>query len=216
MGLFKKKNNPKKTTDEILRETIEKEKNKIITKQRADVQIPYTKSGVNDALLGSAVFGKNGAVFGSLNEGQVSWRYTKLLFKPEGLYIKETGQVTLYEDIKQVVLGDKHFLSTTMTIITVSGESIALKAGHYVALALKEVIESYIPKKKEIKSIDIADELLKYGDLLEGLITQDEFNDLKSKLLNDEALEVQYCNSCGYELPEDSQFCPECGEKINQ
>lgn len=217
MGFFRKNNQPEKSNNEILRESIDKEKNNILTKQSVDVQIPYTKSGVNDALLGSAVFGKDGALLGSLTEGTVNWRYTKLLFKDEGLYIKETGQVVLYEDLKQVVLGDKHFLNTMMTIITYNRENIILKVANFRTIALKEIIESYIPKKEEVENIDVADELLKYGDLLErGLITQEEFDELKHKLLKDNTHKVDYCKNCGYKLPEDSKFCPACGEKLNQ
>ena len=86
-------------------EQIEKD---IIRKGRVGVYIPYEKSGVSDAIVGGAVFGELGAVVGALNEGNISWKMTQLLFLKEGISIKSTGQVVLYEDMKNVILGQKN------------------------------------------------------------------------------------------------------------
>lgn len=183
MGLFNRKKKPKKSTNEIIRETIDKEKTKMLNKGRTDIQIPYTKSGVNDALLASQILGKGGAVLGSLNEGDISWKHTKLLFKTEGIYIKANGAVVFYDDINSVILGDKSFIYTMMTIVTDSGNNLVLRGSHYIIQALKEIIESHITEKED-NNTGSPDDLLKYADLLEkGLITEEEFIEFKNRLL---------------------------------
>ena len=67
------------------------------------------------------------------------------------------------------------------------------------------------------KSQSNADELIKYADLYEkGLITEEEFNTLKQKLIGiSNESSVKYCGNCGAEVSSDFKFCTECGSPLN-
>jgi len=65
-------------------------------------------------------------------------------------------------------------------------------------------------------SMSNADELLKYAELYEkGLLTEEEFNSLKQKLIGTQVRSSnKYCGNCGAEVSQDSKFCTECGTQI--
>lgn len=67
------------------------------------------------------------------------------------------------------------------------------------------------------------DRLLRAAELNErGLLSDEEFNDIKSKLLkkenetvnNNEESKVNFCPSCGAEITSDYKFCVNCGHKL--
>ena len=66
----------------------------------------------------------------------------------------------------------------------------------------------------EVKSEDKMDRLIKLGEMYEkGLLTDEEFATMKQNLIN--CKNEATCSNCGAEVSADSQFCSECGTKIN-
>lgn len=209
---------------------IENKKRNILSKGSLYIQLPYKSSGVGDVVIGSAVLGRSGAVLGALNEGEVKWNETKLLFMDNGINVKSTGDVVLYEDVKNVILGEKGFLHTIITVVTHNGGGLIFKVSNNDASAVKSIIddeittiENNVPVEGVID--DNIDILMKYADLFErGLITKEEFNRKKDELLyskvkDDSSLNQQqnrtlYCGNCGQKVDSDSNFCTFCGHKI--
>lgn len=59
------------------------------------------------------------------------------------------------------------------------------------------------------------DNLERIGNMLEkGLLTDDEFNSLKEKIMKESSKKDNICKNCGTEFSKDSLFCGECGSKI--
>ena len=78
---------------------------------------------------------------------------------------------------------------------------------------MTNAINSINNNNNQPQTQSIGDELKKYNDLLiQGAITQDEFNSLKAKLLGGDNSRV--CPNCGEKLKADSAFCTRCGAKI--
>lgn len=201
------------------------QKYKLMKNKRIVVEIPYVKSGVNDALLGEAFFGRSGAVLGSLNEGSISWRQAHLLLVGGGISIDSTGQVSLYKNIDKAIISEKKLLSAILTIISKNGDNLVLKATPENAEAIKLVIDENL-----IEDNDIDDPLLKYAELYEkGLLTKEEFEMKKAELLysnKNEKVSLKsedipenkhlFCGNCGTPIDADSNFCINCGFKITK
>lgn len=103
------------TLEEVNAVKTEETKRNILAKGKLSIQIPYQSSGVGDVAIGTAVWGKNSAILGALNEGETKWKNT-LLFMDDGINVKSTSNVVLYEDIKKVVLGEKGFIHTIVIL----------------------------------------------------------------------------------------------------
>ena len=203
-------------------------KSQLLEKGKVAISIPYKKSGVNDAIVGGAFLGEWGAVLGSLNEGNVSWKTTDLLFLEDGISIRSTGQVVLYENINRVIMGERGFAFTIVTVITNSGENLVYRTGNPNAEASKLIIDentnrykiSESPQKVSQKSD--ADELLKYAELYEkGLLTREEFDLKKAQLIGvekqssiEENESLKFCPNCGTQKDKDSNFCVNCGQDL--
>ena len=232
LKLNKDKDKKVKSSEERKRESIDKQKSRILKNNSVGVQIPYVKSGVNDALVGSAAFGKNGAVLGSFSEGSVGWKNVRLNFIEDGFSIKDTGDVIFYKDIERLVIADRGWVHSVLTIVLVNDVNFPIRSVLDIIDALKEIIESRLPQKKLLEdntnigdvSISVADELLKYGELLEkGLITREEFDLFKEKFINMDENDYEnvvedsdtvFCTNCGEMLKSDSKFCMYCGFKL--
>ena len=206
-------------------------KQEMIRKGRVAISIPYTKSGVNDAIVGGAFFGKWGAVLGSLNEGAISWSPTELLFIDGGISIRATGKVVFYEDMKNVILTDDGFAFSIITVLTSSGENLVYRTGKKNANASKAIIEERMhkslpnvtnPPKIEKKEPKIeksltgdADPLLKYAELYEkGLLTKEEFEIKKSEIFG---VKNNAHDSIGPEeenIDLKNNFCSNCGAPV--
>ena len=221
---------------------LDKVKNDILSKGHVAVSIPYQKSGVNDAIVGGAFLGEWGTVLGALNEGNTSWKTTDLLFMEDGINIKSTGHVILYEDVKKVILGEKGIVFTIVTIITNFGENFVYRTGNQNAIASKSIIEDNMPKmipnltSKTVKSnnnmankYDEADILLKYAELYEkGLLTKEEFDMKKAELLgtnDNEVVESEDKYSLKQNFIDENhtdqqgtqpKFCTSCGSPIDE
>ena len=212
-------------------EKLENKKRDILSKGKLSIQIPYQSSGVGDVAIGSAVFGKNGAILGALNEGETKWKYTELILIDGGARVKSTGTVVLYNDIKRVVLGDSGFVHTIVTIVADNNNGLICKVENTEAKAFKSIIEDHIQTEKTSdnnleKLNDDADILLKYADLFErGFITKEEFNLKKQEIFNNKREDnvilksdplPTYCGNCGSIINDDSNFCTNCGFKIRE
>ena len=204
-------------------------KRDILAKGKLSIQIPYQSSGVGDVAIGTAVFGRNGAILGAMNEGETKWKNAILTFIDEGISVKTTGDVVLYDDIKSVVLGEKGFIHTIATIITHNDNGLICKVGNTEASAFKSIIEDHLThdikptNNSNTKLNDDADILLKYADLYErGYITREEFDLKKEQLFNGNIESVQdestskakYCGNCGSMIESDSNFCTNCGQQL--
>lgn len=224
------------TLEEVDAVKTEETKRNILAKGELSIQIPYQSSGVGDVAIGTAVWGRNGAILGALNEGETKWKNTLLLFIDDGINVKSTGNVVLYDDIKKVVLGEKGFIHTIVTIITKNDNGLICKVTNIEAPAFKSIIEDYINtvSNEVVQNNNIdelnenADVLLKYADLYErGFITREEFEQKKEELLHHSNNEhnslssnpVQedkpiFCGNCGNPVDGDSNFCTNCGYKL--
>ena len=72
--------------------------------------------------------------------------------------------------------------------------------------------------QNEDKNID---RVLRAGELHErGLLSDEEFEDIKNKFLNpnqiidENNIVSNFCPSCGCEIREDYRFCVNCGQKL--
>ncbi len=120
--------------------------------------------------------------------------------------------------------------SSSVIINTKSVEHIQLKfVSENVFIVMNQAFESYLEKsntpqqpqiQQTISKSSDADELLKYGELLEkGLITQEEFNMKKAEIFGSVSEPIKEPVIETVEEPEiitesEYQFCPECGTKI--
>lgn len=214
-------NNRLITLQEINASKTQSLKSNILQKGKVVISIPYQKSGVNDAIVGGVFLGNWGSVLGSLNEGEIAWKTTDLLFLDEGVSVKSTGHVILYDNIQKVIMGEKGFAFTVVTIITHSGENLVYKTGNDNAEASKSIIEDNIVVPKDTASID---DLVKLAELHEkGLLTKEEFEMKKSQILGIENNSAKpskspevgnnFCTECGAPI-NGGKFCPNCGTKI--
>lgn len=215
-------NNRLITLEEVNANKTNEEKRDILAKGKLPIQIPYQSSGVGDVAIGAAVLGRDGAILGAFNEGEIKWKSTELIFLDKGISIKSTGGVLLYEDVKTVVVGDKGLLRTMITILTNTGNDFVCKVFNNDLEAFKTIIEDNITSKEENitqDESDNADALLKYAELYEkGLITREEFDLKKEQLLysNEPVTDnkIVYCSNCGEAMDHDSNFCTKCGSEI--
>lgn len=178
--LYEKKQMEKQEEiDKIVKTQEDKIKKEILSKRKINIQIPYQSNGVNSTIIGGAVFGTAGLGLGAFDEGSVKWKSTDLILMDNGLNVKSTGAVVLYEDIKDVVLGKSGFLHTVVTIVTKDRNNFIFKIITSNSLPLKRIIEDNLSS-----SDDGVDALLKYAELFEkGLLTKEEFDMKKQELL---------------------------------
>lgn len=162
-------------------ETREKIKQNILNKGKVSIQIPYQGNGFASTMACGKVFGTPGLGIAALAEGNVNWKHTELLLMENGLTVKSTGDVVLYEDIKEVVLSKGGMLHTIVTIVTKDRYNFIFKVAAMDSLPVKRIIEEHITKDSADDNIDA---LMKYGELYEkGLITKEEFDKKKQELL---------------------------------
>lgn len=156
-----------------------------------------------------------------INSAYVTIHDDNLELRKTGLVISSDLGTTnfYYNDITSITY-DKPGLFHTTSNINVnlySGEKIVLQK--VKEIDYEKVYEKWIIfKEKEKKENKNSSEypLLKYAELYkEGLITEEEFIELKHQLIgNTDTISNTFCKNCGSKLSENSKFCSECGNKI--
>ena len=164
----------------------------------------------------------------------------KLIIQKTGLLIKSDlgNRIIYFSDISSIDFDKAGLLHLTnsINIILRGGEHITLinvnesnfnlinvKWRNYKGIQHKsqtqiisQPIQQEIPQNTKNPSSE-ADELLKIAELYEkGLLTEEEFNSFKQKLLgNSVESSAKFCGNCGAKVSPDSKFCTECGTQIN-
>lgn len=123
--------------------------------------------------------------------------------------------------------------SSSMIINTKSAEHIQLKhVSEENYNLVHNAFENYIKKSSEttiVSQSSNADDLVKYAELFEkGLISEEEFNKLKNKIIHGESTSNSdndvdldhkkeynnFCTNCGSKIENDAKFCSSCGNKL--
>ena len=160
----------------------------IETKNKYMIELPYTSSGLMIG-YGTGAFGGIAGMGTRLNEGSTKWRYNKCYIKENGLSIEETGDFIRFDKIESINKGEeegiliKH-INITLNLKNDKTFNFRIAPGD---LSLIKIIEdNMIPEDNTTleNNTSAMDELLKAKELLEaGLLTTEEFNNLKMKLL---------------------------------
>ena len=221
MALFKTKEEKLREEEVKLRE----EENRILKNKRFYGKVGHIPQGITTF-----------AGFATAADNKVKFKNSIFDLYEDKLFIERTKVVIKFSDIKEIFYTEEKFTADAV-IVLYSGEGIPIKgrgAGmdgiveFYTEDGVRElkafvnvlnrIIKEYklnnsIPTN-EVKSEDKMDRLIKLGEMYEkGLLTDEEFATMKQNLINgnNEAT----CSNCGAEVSADSQFCTECGTKIN-
>lgn len=164
-------------------------------KTKYDIEIPYTSSGIMMG-YGTGTFGGVGAIGSRIGEGETKWRYRKCYVRENGLSIEETGDFIRFDKIESINTGEKEgilFKHINVTLELKNEKTFSFRVPQ-ISLPLLKIIEdnmisedNIIPENNTTVENNNSglDELLKAKELLEaGLLTTEEFNELKIKLLN--------------------------------
>lgn len=161
-----------------------------------------------------------GADIEHINSAYVTIHDDNIELTKKGLVIKSNLGTTnfYYKDISSMTYDKPGLLHTTsnININLYSGEKFVLqkvRTENYEKI--HEKWESF-KKNPQKSNNDSSDNLLKYAELYkEGLITDNEFSEIKQKLIGNLSNDsVRFCKNCGFELSDDSKFCSECGTKV--
>ncbi len=156
----------------------------------------------------------------------------------ESVFIKSNmgSRQIFYDNISSIDYDARGLfhLSNGMIINTKSAEHIQLK---YVSEEnynlVHDAFEKYKRKPLEttiISQSNKADDLVKYAELFEkGLISEEEFNELKNEIIpcgfdsnfnenidmDCEDENINFCTNCGFKVEQNARFCPSCGSKLD-
>lgn len=225
-----------KTFDDLTIETDiinhENTKNRMefIRKDGFGATLPYVTSGVRVGQAGGNSFGGATYISSNFGEGRTEWKNSRVFFEEQGLRIDETEQFIHYKQIDYIDYSQnsdrKGLLAlkrNAITFIMKNGEQIIMRVVSGDLEPIKQCIEEDM-NKLAVEDNNDEDILLKYFDMFEkGLITREEFELKKDKLLhsenNDDSHLKQenktvYCSNCGTLIENDSNFCTNCGQKL--
>lgn len=155
-----------------------------------------------------------------LNKAFVTVHEDNIELKKTGLVISSDLGTTnfYYKDISSITYDKAGLFHTTsnINVILYSGENFVLQKvekNDYMKVYNKwKTFKNNPPKENNINS---ENSLLKYAELYkEGLITKEEFIEIKQKLLGNSMESSKYCENCGAGLETDSKFCSRCGTQI--
>ena len=172
-----------------------KEKEVEATKNKYQIELPYTSSGVMMG-YGGGTFGAAGFMGSRVGEGTTKWRLQKCYVKENGLSIEETGDFIRFDKIESINTGEEEgiLIKHINVCLELKNDKTFSFRVQQSDLPLLKIIEdnmisedNIIPQNNTtVENNDSGlDELLKAKELLEaGLLTIEEFNELKIKLLN--------------------------------
>ena len=162
-------------------------------------------------------------------------RDDSLVLRKTGIFIKsDLGTKTLfYKDINLIDY-DKpgiFHITSNLAITMISGERIVLR--NVDENWYDEINQKWIDyhnnqnKGKSVTQDSTYEKIVKYAELYEkGLLTREEFDELKSQLISHENAEEPICDEivnsdledkcpeCGSDIEPDYVFCTNCGFKI--
>lgn len=223
MGLFRRKKKKSDNSDEYV---VSEERIAEIREYGADIEVVVGTHG-NDELIAGSMLGETGKLIAMSNYGKPIYKSTKLFFLEEGIRFQFNGEFFDHIEIYELQKRKVGLVHTEFAFMTTRGE-VLLKATNPDFLAILEIfkrdVEAYdlrmAEKEKQAeeesaheKAESDIDRLIRLGELHErGLLSDDEFTDAKSKLLNDD-YEVSFCPNCGAEVS-GANFCMNCGEKL--
>ena len=205
-----------KTEEEKIREEEEKIKkieDRILKDKKFFGHVGHIPQGIS-SFAGFAVAANN----------KVKYNLTNFLIYDDKLFIERNHTIVNFSDIKEIFYEG----NWGAIIVLYSGAGIPIGAYNNRKMfkrkfkAFVNVLNRKIKEYKsdnsiqtnEVKSDDKMDRLIKLGEMYEkGLLTDEEFAAMKQNLVNSE--NENTCKNCGAEVSADSQFCSECGTKIN-
>lgn len=157
-------------------------------KNKYGIELPYTSSGLMIG-YGTGAFGGIAGMGSRLNEGSTNWRYHKCYIKENGLSIEETGEFIRFDKIESINQGEKEGILIKHINITLNlknDKTFNFRIAPTDLSLIKIIEDNMIPEDNTTleNNTSAMDELLKAKELLEaGLLTTEEFNNLKMKLL---------------------------------
>ena len=170
---------------------INKSLEKIINKGQVPIEIPYTTNGVMVG-YGTGTMGGIGVMGSNMGEGRTKWRTVKCFLANNGLSIEETGDFINFDKIINYHTGKPNGLllkHINITLELVGDKTFTFRLWES-NLGLLKIIDANMsgsepePKIEPDNNVDSLDQLMKAKELLEaGLLTEEEFNRLKEKLL---------------------------------
>lgn len=169
---------------------INKSLEKIINKGKVPIELPYTTNGVMLG-YGTSTMGGIGVMGSNIGEGTTKWRTVNCYLVTNGLSIEETGDFIGFDKILNYHKGKTNGLLVkhiNITLELVGDKTFTFRLWE-TNLGLLKIIDANM-RKEEPKQIekqentDNIDQLMKAKELLDaGLLTMEEFNNLKKKLL---------------------------------
>ena len=165
-------------------------------KTKYQIELPYTSSGVMLG-YGGGTFGGAGFIGSRAGEGQTRWRYHKCYVRENGLSIEETGDFIRFDKIESINTGKEEGILVKHINVSLelkNDKTFSFRIAPRDLSLLKIIEDNMIPEDDIISEKNttvednnsVLDELLKAKELLEaGLLSDEEFKELKIKLLND-------------------------------
>lgn len=160
----------------------------IETKNKYMIELPYTSSGLMIG-YGAGAFGGLAGMGTRLNEGSTNWRIHKCYIKENGLSIEETGDFIRFDKIESINKGQEEGILIKHININLNlknDKTFNFRIAPRDLSLIKIIEDNMIPEDNTTleNNTSAMDELLKAKELLEaGLLTTEEFNNLKMKLL---------------------------------
>ena len=157
-------------------------------KTKYDIKLPYTSSGLMMG-YGKGALGGAGFVGSKIGEGETKWRYHKCYVRENGLSIEETGDFIRFDKIKSINTGKKEGIlikHINVCLELKNEERFSFRISPRDSSLLKIIEDNIIPENNTTveNNNSALDELLKAKELFEaGLLTEEEFKELKIKLL---------------------------------
>lgn len=163
---------------------------KIIDKGKVPIELPYTSSGLMIG-YGTSTIGGVGVIGSKAGEGRTEWRTVNCYLVEGGLSIEETGDFINFNKIIDYHKGKENGLiikHINITLELVNEKTFTFRVWKN-NIGLLKIIDANMCGEKEYipnqENMDELEQLIKAKELLEaGLLTMEEFNKLKEKLLS--------------------------------
>ena len=241
MGLF-----DNKTEEQLIIEAY----NKVAGVSMVNCKVVVGTYG-NEDIIAGAMIGETGKYLAMANYGNPKWENSVLEFHVNGVVFTNPGWSIMYHDIIDLKISRDGFRHSELLFSLSDGGKVLCEVGKYEGPAtirrINELREDYLKrideeekeaeKEREQEKYDKnMDRLLRAAELHErGLLSQEEFEDIKTKVLNKkpetnhdtkqnqediyenfEVSSFKYCPQCGTEIEKDYHFCINCGYELKK